>query len=99
MGLKRACYKGNTALIVCGRTRNKEKEGKRAQSQSKSRDPKSKSDIECYFCSKKGHMKRDCPKWKAKKGKDKSFEHDEKKKSLVKLEEINVTELVNHRGQ
>lgn len=81
-------------MVVHGRTQNKENKGKRAQSRSKSRDPKSKSDIECYFCIKKGHMKRDCPKWKVEKGKEKSSKHDEKKKILVKLEEINVMEPV-----
>ena len=40
-------------------------------------------------------MKRDCPKWKAEKGKEKSSKHDEKKKSLVKIEEINVIEPVS----
>ena len=86
--------KGNSALVVRERNPNKEKKGKCNQSRSKSRGPKSKSDIECYKCGKKGHMKRDCPQWKANKGKDKSFEYDEKKKFLMKIEEINMAESV-----
>lgn len=39
-------------------------------------------------------MERDCQKWKAKKGKGKNSEHDDKKKSSVKAEEINVTKPV-----
>ena len=41
-------------------------------------------------------MKRDYTKWKVDKGKEKSYEHDEKKKSLVKIKEINVTESVTY---
>ena len=40
-------------------------------------------------------MKKDCNKWKAKKGKGKDNEPEEKKKSSVKIEEINVTENVS----
>ena len=39
-------------------------------------------------------MKKDCNKWKAEKGKGKDHEPEEKKKSSVKIEEINVTENV-----
>ena len=84
--------KSNSALIVKGRSNNREKKGKRWQSRSKSRDPKAKSDIECYYCGKKGHMKRDCTKWKEEKGKGKDSELEEKKKSSVKIQEINVME-------
>ena len=36
-------------------------------------------------------MRKDCSKWKQEKGKAKVFEHEDKKKSGVKIEEINVT--------
>ena len=54
--------------------------GKRGQSHSKSHDPKVESDIESYYCGKKGHMKKDCNKWKVEKGKGKDNELEEKKK-------------------
>ena len=87
--------KGNSVLVVRGRNPNKVKKGKRTQSHSKSPSPKFESDIECYECGKKGHMKRDYPKWKVDKGKEKSFEHDEKK-FLMKIGEINVVESVRY---
>ena len=39
---------------------------------------------------KKGHMNKDCPRWKAKKGKDKE-ESESSKGSNVKIKEINAT--------
>ena len=77
--------KSNSALVVRGRNSNREKKGKRWQSCSKSHDSKAKGDIECYCCGKMGHMKRDCPKWKAEKGKGKANDSDDKKKSTVKI--------------
>ncbi|MCO5553040.1 hypothetical protein L7F22_006560 [Adiantum nelumboides] len=61
------------------------------QNKSKSHDSKSNDDIECYHCGKKGHMRKDGTKWKQEKGKAKSLDQDDKKKSLVKIEEVNVT--------
>ena len=37
-----------------------------------------------------GHMRRDCPKWKEEKGNGKADDSNDKKKSTVKIEEINV---------
>ncbi|MCO5593159.1 hypothetical protein L7F22_047165 [Adiantum nelumboides] len=83
-----------TALVIRGRANFREKGEKRNHSQSKSRNAKGKSDIECYHCGKKCHMKRDCKTWKAKKGKEKSEEQGEKTKFTVKIQEINVTSVV-----
>ncbi|MCO5607423.1 hypothetical protein L7F22_061619 [Adiantum nelumboides] len=58
-----------TALVVRCRANFREKGEKRNQSRSKSQNAKGKSDIECYHCGKKGHMKRDCRTWKVEKGK------------------------------
>uniref|UniRef100_A0A2N9F9A0 CCHC-type domain-containing protein n=1 Tax=Fagus sylvatica TaxID=28930 RepID=A0A2N9F9A0_FAGSY len=57
-------------LVVKGyqdRGRKKDKDDKSARGRSKS---KSKI-VKCYKCQKKGHIKRDCPKWN--KGKEESF--------------------------
>ncbi|MCO5549225.1 hypothetical protein L7F22_002691 [Adiantum nelumboides] len=67
-----------TALVIRGRANFREKGGKKNESRSKSRNAKGKSDIECYHCGKKSHMKRECKTWKAEKGKEKSEEQGEK---------------------
>ncbi|MCO5568804.1 hypothetical protein L7F22_022504 [Adiantum nelumboides] len=81
--------KSNSALVVRGKQQSKEKKGKKVHNRSKSRDSKSKDDIECYHCGKKGHMKRDYTKWKQEKDKTKNSEQDEKKSSM-KIKEVNV---------
>ena len=84
--------KGSTALVVRGRSNAKGKSGERSKSRSKSCGPR-KKEVECYCCHKKGHMKKDFPKWKAKKGKDKE-ECKSVKGSNVKIEEINIVVLM-----
>ena len=51
----------------CGREKHRNHSFARGHSRSKS---KSKT-VKCYKCQKKGHIKRDCPKWKRGKDKDK----------------------------
>ena len=81
--------KNGSALMVCGRSTKRGKGRERNKSQSKSR---ARSNVECYHCHKKGHLKKDCYKWKREKGKGKK-EHnqkEEKKASSVKIEEVNT---------
>lgn len=80
--------KGSTALVARGRSNAKGKSGERSKSRSKSHGLE-KRDIECYHFHKKRHMKKDCPKWKAEKGKDKE-EGQSSKGSNVKIKESNV---------
>ncbi|KAH7283219.1 hypothetical protein KP509_35G066300 [Ceratopteris richardii] len=74
-----------------GRSKNKEKNGQRNKSRSKSR----KRDIECHFCHKKGHMKKDYYALKNAKGKGQNVDGHVKQlpapsTSTVKIEEINA---------
>ena len=76
------------------RGRSRDCDGKKTnQSRSKSRD---KKNVECFYCKKKGHIKRDCHKWQ-KQQKEKSSDTNDKgstgtSKSSVKIEELNVVE-------
>ena len=74
-------------MVVRGRSKDKKKQESRGKSRSKSRG-RSVKDLECYHCGKKGHLKRDCRTLKKEKGKEKVKE--EKPKSSVKIEEVNV---------
>ena len=40
-------------------------------------------------------MRKDCSKWKQEKGKAKVFEHKDKEKSDINIEEINVTGIID----
>ena len=82
--------KGSSALVVRGRSNARDSSDDRGKSHNKSREPKKKN-IKCFYCKKKGHMKKDCHKWKIDKGKDK----EEKKSSTssVKIEEVNTAEV------
>ena len=56
----------------------------------------SKREIQCHFCDKYGHIKKDCYAWQRQKGKGKAKDSDdekeEKPKSFVKIQEINFVE-------
>ena len=53
-----------------------------------------KKDIQCHFYDKFGHLKKDCYAWKREKGKSKdkgsSSALEDKPKSLVKINKLNV---------
>ena len=85
--MNRKNLQGGTALVVRGRSKDKKKQESRGKSRSKFRG-RSFKDLECYHCGKKGHLKRDCRTLKQEKGKEKVKE--EKRKSSVKIEEINA---------
>ena len=82
--------KSGSALVVRGRSVDKNKGKERNQSRSKSRS----RNIECYHCHKKGHMKKDCHQWRKEKGKgkkqDKNQKEERKTTSRVKIEEVNT---------
>ena len=81
--------KNASALMVRGRSTKRGKGKERNKSLSKSR---AQSNVEYYHCQKKGHLKKDCYKWKREKGKGKKEENqkEEKKASSVKIEEVNT---------
>ena len=68
------------------------KEGKARKETRVGASPGPKSNVECYHCHKKGHLKKGCYKWKREKGKGKKEENqkEEKKASSVKIEEVNA---------
>ncbi|MCO5567850.1 hypothetical protein L7F22_038543 [Adiantum nelumboides] len=66
--------KSSSAMHIRGRPKSRGNNEKNGHNKSKSRE-RSKSrtgkDVECYYCHKKGHVKKDCYKWKRdKKSKD-----------------------------
>ena len=69
------------------------REGKRDASRGRSKS-RGKKDIQCHFCDKFGHLKKDCYAWKREKGKGKdkgnSSASEDKPKSSVKIDELNV---------
>lgn len=92
-----AAIKPNNALNARGRSQQRGKSQERGRGRSKSRSNK---DVECYYCGKKGHTKKQCFKLKNDK-RDKAKDSDvadakaivpvSKGKSSVKIEEIHST--------
>ena len=87
--------RSGNALYVRGRSKECGKSDDKVKNRCKSRG---RSNVECYYCHKKGHMKKYYHLWKSEKGNDKKQDgnkkHDkgkEKSSSLgVKIEEINA---------
>ena len=76
-----------------GRTHNRDKSKERRNTRSKSRD--SMRNVECHYCHKKGHMKKDCYAFKRdnkKKSNDDNKSGASDSKGKAKIEEINVVE-------
>ena len=71
-----------------------DRDGKKDASCGRSKSRGGKKDIQCHFCDKFGHLKKDCYAWKREKGKSKdkgsSSASEDKPKSLVKIDELNV---------
>ncbi|MCO5612796.1 hypothetical protein L7F22_067067 [Adiantum nelumboides] len=87
--------KSSSAMHIRGRPKSRGNNEKNGHNKSKSRE-RSKSrtgkDVECYYCHKKGHVKKDCYKWKRdKKSKDeKDKGKSSESTSNVKIEELNA---------
>ena len=67
---------GNNAFYVRGRSKERSKSDDKGKGRSKSCG---RSNIECYHCHKKGHIKKDCHLWKKEKGNDKKHEKKQDK--------------------
>ncbi|MCO5603454.1 hypothetical protein L7F22_057604 [Adiantum nelumboides] len=79
-----------------GRSWNREskKEGNRDASKGRSKSP-GRRNVQCHYCDKFGHIKKDCNAWKRDKGKGKGKDNnakEEKPKSSVKIEELNIVQ-------
>ena len=93
---------GGNALYVRGRSKERSKSDDKGKGRSKSRG---RSNIECYHCHKKGHMKKDYRLWKNEKGNDKKQDKKQDKNkdrassSGVKIEEINAVSEESEDGE
>ncbi|MCO5588661.1 hypothetical protein L7F22_042619 [Adiantum nelumboides] len=77
----------------CAKQHDASKDGKKDPSCDRSKSSGCYKNVQCHYCEKYGHMKKDCHAWRRDKGKGKSKDNDgkeEKSKSSVKIEEINV---------
>ncbi|MCO5555218.1 hypothetical protein L7F22_008762 [Adiantum nelumboides] len=79
-----------------GRSWNREskKEGNRDASKGRSKSPGHRN-VQCHYCDKFGHIKKDCYAWKRDKGKGKYKDNDAKEKkpkSSIKIEELNIVQ-------
>ena len=87
--------RGGNALYVRGRSKERGKCDEKGKSHSKSCGC---SNVECYYCHKKGRMKKDCHIWKNEKGNEKKQDGNKKQdkgkdkasSSSIKVENINV---------
>ena len=93
---------GGNGLYVRGRSKERSKSDDKGKGCSKSCGC---SNIECYHCHKKGHMKKDCHLWKKEKGNDKKQDNKQDKNkgrassSGVKIEEINAVSEESKDGE
>ncbi|MCO5574995.1 hypothetical protein L7F22_028792 [Adiantum nelumboides] len=96
-GQRKAKKWSSNAMLVRGRQQSRGNHGSSDQNKSKSKERskfKSGKDVECYHCHKKGHVKKDCYKWKNKQEKknkdDKGKEKVSDLANNVKIEELNA---------